>query len=119
MYADIQTDEEYKADAKMTTSLSGRHKVAEELQVVHQNDASDFVENLDQVQIPALQWHKVDQVNDHYDGNRILDLQLEPERMTHRDYREEESRSPYQEKHRTEDWQPFVITLCILGALKN
>ena len=119
MNANVHTDEGDKADAKMASSLRRRHKIAEELQVVHQYDACDFIKDLYQVLVPALQWHIVNQVNDHYHRDRILDLKLKPERMTHCNYGEEESRSPGQEKHRAQDWQPSVITLCILCALEN
>ena len=78
MHADVKADEADKTDAELAASLSRGHEIAEKLQMVHENDAGDLIKDLDQVQVSGLHGHKIDQVNDHSHGNRILDLKLEP-----------------------------------------
>ena len=105
---DVEEDGNDEADAQVAAGLRLGHKVTEAHQVVHEEDARALVENLHLIREDGLHRPEVRQVDDHEDGEEILDGQLHPKELGDDDHREAEARPANHKDNGINDGQPLA-----------
>ena len=120
VHRDVEEDKDNEAYAQVATGLRVGHEITEAHEVVHEEDASTLIENLHSVGELRLHGPEVGQVDDHEDGEDVLDGQLHPEELGDDDNCEAKASPSHHEDAGVDDGQPLAgVLFGVLGAFKR